>query len=111
MNKKILNNIKEISLEDFLCYKPIENCCTPYPEGKLKDTLGNVIWDKRDFNRILNRLHKKCIWTIYKGEKFYYIIPGIYLGLSAYIVGYIVTDVSYNNTEISNKAVKIAKDE
>lgn len=103
--------MKELSFEEFQCYNPIENKCTPYPNNQLKCLLGPVIWDRSDYTRIASQLHSKTIWTIYQDSSSYYIIPTVTTGLSSNLVGYIVTEIPYETNNISNLKLIINKDE
>ena len=99
-----------ISVDDFKeQYCPILNNCTPCPNSVLKDSLGNVIWDKRDYGRIISYLMLKAIWTITQNDSNYYITAGCKNDMSASLVGYIVTEVPYTLQDISNLSFSISK--
>lgn len=98
-----------VSLEDFQnCYKPICNECAVFPNGRLKDVLGEVIWDKRDYSRIASHLMSKTIWTIKRSETGYDIIAGIIQNLSHDLIGYVVTEVPYTSNDTFNLKLEIS---
>lgn len=112
--------MKEIDFKDFLAtYCPICNTCTPYPDTLLKQALNdskedcnstnhNILWDKRDYNRIAVYLHSKKIWSVIEeAEDTAIIVPVVTQSMSNKLIGYIITDKPYESNNISNLKITI----
>lgn len=104
--------MKILDVQEFIaCYRPLCNNCTPYPNNQLKEVLGPVIWDKRDYSRISSYLNSKVIWSIFEDDSSYYIVSTVTQNMSNSLVGYIVCEESYNTNDISRLEVIINKEE
>jgi len=96
--------MREITIQEFIeCYRPICNDCTPFPTNFLKEQLGNVIWDKRDYSRIASHLRNRTIWTIFYNttEDNYEVVATIEQNMSSRLVGYIVTEAPYSANDVA----------
>ena len=106
------STLAEITVNEFIeCYKPICNECTPYPDNQLKEVLGPIIWDKRDYSRIAVELRSKTMWTIFEDDSSYYIVATTTHSMSNELVGYIICENPYETNDISRIKVVINKEE
>jgi len=117
--------MKEISIQEFIdTYKPICNDKSPFPNGLLKERLGNIIWDRREYRRMGNHINRKQIWTVFKVSDWLdmcekphkvfslcdkYVIVATVNVAWANVTGYILCDVPYHTNDVSNLMVIVSE--
>lgn len=98
-----------LDVQEFIaCYKPL--CApVPSPNNKLKEVLGDVVIDTREYNKLANQLNSKTIWSICEFKNVFILMPGVtYPGVSMF--GYVLTDIPYHKNDIGNLKVIIPKE-
>ena len=98
-----------LDVQEFIaCYKPL--CApVPSPNNKLKEVLGDVVTDTREYNKLANQLNSKTIWSICEFKNNFILMPGVtYPGVSMF--GYVLTDIPYHKNDIGNLKVIIPKE-
>ena len=101
--------MKILDVQEFIAYyKPL--CApVPSPNNKLKEVLGDVVIDTREYNKLANQLNSKTIWSICEFKNNFILMPGVtYPGVSMF--GYVLTDIPYHKNDIGNLKVIIPKE-
>lgn len=100
--------MKELNIQEYKGYLPVCNTCTPFPDESLKEALGEVVWDWREYSFLGNHLNTGCVWTVLdKGDE-YHILAGIFQNQKE-SVGFILTECPYKGYEVGNLQLIIKK--